>query len=75
MSIEKMRVYLADALDQEACKNTLFMALQSRVQELQLSGVHTKTIIDCLDDLCDDPYQMNDNVIQHVMETLIISSI
>ena len=75
MSSYEMRLYLADALDQEACKATLIAALESRVIKLQSMGVASQTIIDTLDDLCADPYQINDDVIVFVMESLILATI
>lgn len=74
MTSDDMQTYLADALDQEACKNTLIMALESRVKHLQDEGVATQNIIERLEELCDDAYQINDDVILYVMESLIIAS-
>ena len=70
-----MRVYLSDALDQEACKKTLIEALQSRVSCLQHLVVSDTIIIECLEDLCDDPYQINDDVIIYVIESLLLSKL
>ena len=73
MSPAIMRGYLSDALDQEACKKTLIEALQSRVSRLQDLGISDAIIIERLEDLCDDPYQINDDVIIYVIESLLLS--
>lgn len=75
MTNHEVQQYLSDALDQEACKKTLTEALTSRVSELQDSGISQSVIINCLEDLCDDPYQLNDDVIVDVIETILISSL
>lgn len=73
MSPAKIRTYLSDALDQEACKKTLIEALESRVVRLQNHGLSDQIIIEYLEDLCDDPYQINDDVIIHVIESILLS--
>ncbi|GAB5426414.1 MAG: hypothetical protein Crog4KO_35610 [Crocinitomicaceae bacterium] len=73
MSPAKMQIYLSDALDQVACKKTLMEALQSRVSRLQNLGTSDRVIIERLEDLCDDPYQINDDVIIHVIESILLS--
>ena len=64
MQNDDVQVYLSDALDQEACKPTLTEALLSRVIALQDLDILNITIIACLENLCDDPYQLNDDVIE-----------
>lgn len=73
MTHAKIRIYFSDALDQEACKKTLIEALESRVTRLQNRGISDETIIECLEDLCEDPYQINDDVIVHVIESILLS--
>ena len=74
MSQAKIQIYLSDALDQEACRATLLAALQSRVASLQHSGIPDAIIMDCLECLHDEPYQMNNDVILEVMELILIGS-
>lgn len=69
-----IQIYLAEALDQEACKPTLTQALLSRVAELQNLNISNEMIIHCLEDLCEDPYQINVDVIEDVIESVIISA-
>lgn len=75
MQNDEIQGYLRDALDQEACKPTLTEALLSRVVALQKRDVSNSTIIICLENLCDDPYQLNNDVIEDVIESIFISSL
>lgn len=75
MSDDEIQVYLSEALDQEACKATLLAALESRVSSLQDLGIINGKIINGLENLHDDPYQINDDVILIVIENLFISDI
>ena len=75
MSETEIQVYLSEALDQEACKATLIAALESRVCSLQDLGISNREIINSLENLCDDPYQINDDVIFVVIENLVIGEI
>jgi hypothetical protein len=72
---EDIQTYLSDALDQEACKPTLTQALVSRVATLQDQNISAATCILCLENLCDDPYQLNVDVIEDVIESIIIESL
>ncbi|MEQ8673696.1 MAG: hypothetical protein RLP44_11955 [Aggregatilineales bacterium] len=73
MTDEAIQTYLSAALDQEACKKTLTEALESRVIALQKREITATTIITCLKALCDDPFQINDDVIYDVIEGLHLS--
>jgi hypothetical protein len=73
MQNDDIQVYLSDALDQEACKPTLTEALTSRVIALQKRDISNIMIIACLENLCDDPYQLNSDVIEDVIEWILIS--
>lgn len=75
MQNDNIQVYLSDALDQEACKPTLTEALMSRVIALQDLNIPNSTIITHLENLCDDPYQLNADVIEDVIESILISSL
>ena len=75
MSNQELEDYLSDALDQEACKKTLTEALQSRVNSLQQRGIPTIKIIACLENLSDDPYQLNDDVIRDVMDWILLECV
>ena len=75
MSEFQIETYLSGALDQEACKNTLIDALISRVITLYEQGITTPQLIKCLNHMCKDDYQINDDVIAHVMELLLVGSI
>lgn len=70
MTDEKIQAYLSAALDQEACRDTLLPALHSRVMSLRQDGIADRIIINCLETLCEDPYQINDDVIQDVIHSL-----
>ena len=72
MHNQEIQVYLSDALDQEACKKTLTEALQSRVTTLQQQQVSDTVIIDALENLSEDAYQLNDDVILDVIEWILI---
>lgn len=74
MSTQHMETYLAAALDQEACKATLIAALTSRVVELRDRGIAVPTLITSLENLCDDPYQLHDDIIEHVIEWLLVEN-
>lgn len=71
---DDIQLYLSEALDQEACKKTLTGALQSRVIALQQAQVSNKRIIDCLDNLSVEDYQLNGDVILDVIEWILISA-
>ncbi len=75
MSDDEVQVYLAAALDQEACKATLTAALESRVTALQRLDISNARILTGLQNLCDAPYQMNDDVIYDVIELVMIASL
>ena len=75
MPIQDIQNYLSDALDQEACKPTLTAALLSRVVALQALNISNTMIITHLEDLCDAPYQLNIDVIEDVIETILISEL
>jgi len=75
MSDNEIQVYLSGALDQEACRETLLAALQSRVSTLQELCVSDTTLISCLECLYEDPYQINDDIIFEVIELITISSV
>lgn len=70
MTENDMQVYLSAALDQVACKATLTGALESRVASLLGMGKSQAAVIHALECLCDDPYQMNDDVIEDVIEAM-----
>ncbi len=72
MTPNDLEIYLSEALDQEACKPTLTEALKSRVIALQQRGISNMTVLICLENLCDDDYQLNDDVIADVMDWLVI---
>lgn len=74
MLTSEIQLYLSDALDQEACKKTLTEALQSRVRALQAMDIPDATIITCLEDLAEDTYQLNDDVILDVIEWILIAA-
>lgn len=74
MPNDDIQQYLSDALDQEACKKTLTESLQSRVIELQNKQVSNATIIECLENLSEDTYQLNDDVITDVIEWILITA-
>jgi len=75
MQHKEIQIYLSDALDQEACKPTLTQALLSRVTALQDLNISNETIITCLEDLCDDPHQLNIDVIEDVIESIYLSAL
>lgn len=75
MQHHEIQIYLSDALDQEACKLTLTQALLSRVTALQDLNIVNTTIITCLENLCDDPHQLNVDVIEDVIESIYLSEI
>ena len=75
MSETQIISYLSMALDQEACKNTLVSALTSRIIALGKENITTPQIINCLDSMCEDIYQINDDVIEYVMELLLVGVI
>lgn len=71
---DDVQLYLSQALDQEACKKTLTGALQSRVIALQQAQVSNKRIIDCLENLSAETYQLNGDVIFDVIEWILVSA-
>jgi hypothetical protein len=73
MSSEQREAYLAAALDQEACKATLTAALRSRVVALHQGGAAIVTLIECLENLGDDPDQLNRDVIEDVMDWMLVA--
>ena len=68
MSDHEITRYLAAALDQVACKDTLRAALRSRVDALSARGITQPTLIGNLRRMCADVYQLNDDVILEVIE-------
>jgi len=74
MSDSEIQVYLSAALDQEACKATLLAALSSRVDALRGLHIPDTTIIASLHNVADEPYQMNDDVIEDMIEQVMITS-
>lgn len=75
MTPEQIEAYLSAALDQEACKPTLIEALTSRVIALQSSGVAGITLIQCMENLCEEPDQLNQDVIEAVMEWVLVNMV
>lgn len=75
MSTAEIEAYLSAALDQEACKDTLTAALVSRVSALCERGIAVITLIVCLENLCDDPGQINEDVIENVIEWMLAGRI
>lgn len=71
----QIEIYLSSALDQEACKDTLIAALISRVVTLHKQGITTSQLVKCLNHMCEDDYQINDDVIEHVIELLLVGLI
>ena len=67
MTTDEISGYLSAALDQEACKDTLRAALVSRVESLEQRGITHTVILAGLEELCADPYQINDDVIEEVI--------
>lgn len=67
MTADEISGYLSAALDQEACKDTLRAALVSRVESLAQRGIEDSIIVRQLEELCEDPYQINDDVIREVI--------
>ena len=72
MTRDDMTLYLSAALDQEACKATLMAALWSRVDTLRDKHMADNQIIDLLQAIGDDPYQLNEDVIYEVIEEMIL---
>lgn len=70
-----IEAYLSAALDQEACKPTLTAALISRVVALHEAGTSVMTLLECLENLCDDPAQLNADVIEDVMDWMLAEMI
>ena len=75
MPNNEISTYLSDALDQEACKKTLTEALITRVITLQKQGLSNTQIINHLDSLYDNPYQIHDDIIDFVIESLLIDTL
>lgn len=75
MTIEQVEAYLSAALDQEACKQTLTEALVSRVVALQAAGITAITLIECLENLCEEPDQLNRDVIENVMDWILVEMV
>ena len=75
MTHDEIETYLADALDQEACKPTLVSALTSRVIALQNRGIPMIKIMIGLENICDDPDQINNDVIDNVLEWMLTTPI
>jgi len=71
---DDIELYLSQALDQEACKKTLTGALQSRVIALQQAQVPNNRIINCLENLGEELYQLNGDVILDVIEWMLVSA-
>ncbi len=74
MSNDEIERYLSAALDQEACKATLLAALHSRVSALQQTGILPANILTALENLLDDPWQLNDDVIEMVIVEMLTGS-
>lgn len=68
MNEQEITIYLNAALDQEACKATLTAALVSRVESLFQQGIPQSQICESLEILCEDEFQLNDDVIFEVIE-------
>lgn len=75
MTDHEAQGYLSAALDQEACKATLTAALKSRVSELEMRGFSGERILSCLYGLCDDPFQMHEDIIEDVIEWMHYGSL
>lgn len=71
MTTTDIQTYLSNALDQEACRDTLITALRSRVVELQTQGISQVTLFNYLQYLANDEYQINDDIIYAVMDMLM----
>jgi len=71
MTAAQIEAYLSAALDQEACKPTLTAALLSRVAALRAGGVAAITLPQCLENLCDEPGQLNCEIIEAAADWLL----
>lgn len=72
MTRDDIKLYLSAALDQEACKATLMAALWSRVDVLRDKHLADNQIIDLLQSISADPYQLNEDVVYEVIEEMIL---
>ena len=70
LSDAEITTYLSGALDQVACKDTLRGALLSRVDSLASQGISSRIICRNLVHMCEDPYQINDDVIREIVDQL-----
>jgi hypothetical protein len=75
MRVEQIEAYLSVALDQEACKPTLTQALISRLVALQTGGIAVMALIECLENLCEEPDQLNRDVIENVMDWMLVEMV
>lgn len=71
MTAAQIEAYLSAALDQEACEPTLTAALLSRVTALRAGGSAAITLLQCLENLCAEPGQLNCDVIEAVADWLL----
>ncbi|GIL09120.1 MAG: hypothetical protein BroJett033_6310 [Chloroflexota bacterium] len=71
MTPEQREAYLSAALDQEACKPTLTEALISRVVALRADGAAPLSLIEALENLYEEPDQLNRDVIEAVLEWIL----
>lgn len=67
MSNAQITAYLSAALDQEACRDTLRSALISRYESLRQRGISHAVLVDNLERMCADVYQINDDVIREII--------
>ena len=68
MTNDEIVGYLSAALDQEACKATLRSALISRFVSLRQRGIPQQVLFENLERMCQDIYQINDDVILEVID-------
>ncbi|MGB1289086.1 MAG: hypothetical protein ACPG7F_21305 [Aggregatilineales bacterium] len=71
MADKNIQAYLSASLDRAACKPTLTAALHSRITALQHDGVSNLEIINCLEHLSEDPFQMNDDIIHETIAFML----
>lgn len=71
MTTQQIEAYLSAALDQEACKSTLTDALVSRIVALRKKEIALLTLIGCLENMCEQPGQLNSDVIENVVDLIL----
>lgn len=71
MRVEHIEASLANALDHAACKPALTEALIARVVALQTGGVTVLTLMECLENLSEEPDQISRAVIEDVLDWLL----